>query len=355
MAGDITNIGSFSMQNSQSSQRGYSPNPLQAGIQDTFISAAELGLTGKTSLFDIGSIFGKPDANKAVIEDAFKSAEEAIAKSSDSDLQKSSSTIMKDLFGKIGEYAKATGKKAEEVASDVKGYALSHPAVSITVLLATGVTLGVLLEKFNVPSTLVNGAAKSLSAIQEQIKNHPFIAAGIGVALAGTVAYLVNLVLTSPAMKHPPADTPEKQKLDASLDVLEQKAAQSLIGDPKTEAGSISEKFFSTVSEYARAAGKTTSEAAEDIKAFMMAHPGVTAAVILAAGTTTGIVLEKAGVPDSLALLAGTAFDAASAKTKSGLSGLVNLIKDNPVITSVVVSAIAAGAAYLAYEYLSGR
>ena len=87
----------------------------------------------------------------------------------------------------------------------------------------------------------------------------------------------------------------------------------------------------------------------------MMAHPGVTAAVILASGTATGILLQKAGVPDKLALLAGTAFDVASAKTQNGLSGLVTTIKENPVITAVVVSALAAGAGYLAHEYLSKK
>lgn len=355
MTDNVMNVSGFnnSLLNKPGLQKSGHEDVWSGVVSDSFRSTAESGFSRMTSLMDIGSIFGKPDEKKAILENAFKMAEETIAKSASSDIQKSASKIVKDLFGKIGEYAKATGKEAGEIANDVKDYALSHPAVSITLLLATGVSIGVLLEKYNVPSSLLGGATTSLSAIQEQIKNHPFIATGIGMALAGTIGYLVNFVLTSPAMKHPSADTPEKQILDSSLDTLEQVAAESVTGNPREASKNISEKFFATVSDYAKAAGKSMSEAAEDVKSFMMAHPGVTASVILAAGTSTGIILQKAGVPDSIALLAGSAFDVVSSKVESGLSGLTETIKENPVVTAVVLTAIASGAGYLAYEYLS--
>jgi hypothetical protein len=87
----------------------------------------------------------------------------------------------------------------------------------------------------------------------------------------------------------------------------------------------------------------------------MMAHPGVTAAVVFSAGVATGALLEKAGIPEKLAFTAGTAFDAACAGSKKGAREVADTIKENPVLSGVIISALAAGAGYLAYQYLGSQ
>jgi len=298
-----------------------------------------------------GIIWGKPDENKVKLDRAFGDADKAMAGSTSGDLQKQANGITKTLFTSITEYAKATGKGAEVVAEDIKQQALKHPAISVVLLISAGMATGALLEKYGI----VDGAAGSLSSLKAQIEKNPLIAAGVGVAAGASAAYLINLALSSPALKPPVADTPQKQQLSKSLDDLEKEAYSASSGDSQKDARGISRKFFDAAGKYAASAGKSVSEACEDIKGFMLAHPGVTASVIFAAGVATGVLLEKAGIPEKLAFTAGTAFDAACASSKKGASEVAETIKENPILSGVIISALVAGAGYLAYQYLSSQ
>jgi ElaB/YqjD/DUF883 family membrane-anchored ribosome-binding protein len=303
----------------------------------------------------LGDLLGGLTGGNQKMDQVFQSAEKAIEGSKSGDIQKEASGVTKNLLSSIQEYAHSTGKKVEDVTKDVEKYAVSHPAVSITVLLGAGITVGALLQHYNIPGNLLSGAEGSLSAIGQKIKDHPFIAAGIGVGLAGGLAYLVNLALTSPAFKPPVADTPQKQKLSQSLDNLEKEVSSSTAGNPAEASKGVAKKFFDTVSEYAKTAGKAAGDVATDVKNFMLSHPGVTAAVILGAGVTTGVLLEKAGVPEKTAFYAGLAFDSACAGARKGLGEVSELIKGNPVLSGVIITALAAGAGYLVYNYVSGN
>jgi len=303
----------------------------------------------------LGDLLGGLTGGNQKLDQVFQNAEKAIEGSKSSDIQKEASGVTKNLLASIQEYAKSAGKKVEDVVKDVEKYAVSHPAVSITVLLGAGITAGALLQHYNVPGNLLSGAEGSLSAIKEKIKEHPFIAAGIGVGLAGGLAYLINMALTSPAFKPPVADTPQKQKLSQSFDKLEQEVSASTTGNPAEVSKGVAKKFFDTVSEYAKTAGKAAGDVANDVKNFMLSHPGVTAAVILGAGVATGVLLEKAGVPEKTAFYAGLAFDSMCAGAKKGLGEVSTLIKENPVLSGVIITALAAGAGYLVYNYVSGN
>lgn len=298
-----------------------------------------------------GILWGKPDSNKALLDKAFGEADKKMAASTDGNIQKEANGITKTLFTSIVEYAKNTGKSAEAVADDIKQQALKHPAISVVLLISAGMATGAVLEKYGI----LNGAAGSLSSLKQQIEKNPLVAAAIGVAVGASAAYLINLALTSPALKPPAADTPQKQQLSKSLDDLEKEVYAAGSGDSQKDAQGVSKKFFDAAGKYAASAGKSVREACEDVKSFMTAHPGVTAAVIFSAGVATGALLEKAGIPEKLAFTAGTAFDAACAGSKKGAREVADTIKENPVLSGVIISALVAGAGYLAYQYLSSQ
>lgn len=328
---------------------------------------AVIGLTGcngpKPSPNPSSSVSTTVDAAaQTQLKTAFEQAEKAINASNTGDPQKAAADVTRNLLGQIEQYAKKTGRSAEQVASDVKSYAISHPAVSLTVLMAAGITSGVLLEKYGVPEAIANGAGSilesvthgtsdGLSAITSQIKAHPFIAAGIGVAVAGTVVYVVHEVMASPHAVAAVPDTPQKEQLVKSLDALESQVASAKSGDVNAQAKDVSQRFMDTVGEYAKATGKGAKEVASDVKDFMVTHPGVTAAVVLSAGVTTGVLLEKAGVPGEVAALATQGFEQAKAGATSGLAGLKQTIEDHPVLSTVVIGALVAGTGYLVYEH----
>ena len=301
----------------------------------------------------IGDLLGGLMGGNSKMDEIFDDTEKAIEGSS-GDMQKDASKVTKNLLTKIQDYAKSSGKKIGEVVDDVEKYAVSHPAVSITVLLGAGITAGALLEHYNVPGSLLSGAETSLSAIKKQIKEHPFIAGGIGLALAGGLGYLTKLALTSPAFKPPVADTPEKQKLDSSLDKLEKEVSSSSANPDEASKG-VAKKFFDTVGEYAKATGKAGKELAGDVKDFMLSHPGVSASVILGAGVATGVLLEKAGVPEKTAFYTGLAFDCICSGAKKGMGEVTELIKENPVLSGVLITGLVAGTGYLVYDHFSDK
>jgi ElaB/YqjD/DUF883 family membrane-anchored ribosome-binding protein len=318
-----------------------------------------VALTGCNPSTPAASSTSQTQADKQ-LDAAFARAEKAIEGAKSGDAKAAAQAVTRDLVTQIRDYAKTSGKSAAEVSAKIKDYAIAHPAVSITILLAAGVTSGVVLEKYGVPETVASaigsavtaatsGASNGLSAIEDYVKAHPFVSAAVGVAAAAAVGYLVYQAVT-PAAQAPAPVTPEQKNLVASLDNLEQEATTAK-GDTQNEAQSINKRFMDRVADYAKQTGKSAREVADDVGQYMISHPAVSAAVILAAGTTAGVVLEHAGVPEKVAAVAGAMVDSVRGNASEGLGTVATAVKNHPVMSGTIAAALAAGAGYVIYQH----
>jgi ElaB/YqjD/DUF883 family membrane-anchored ribosome-binding protein len=340
------------------------PMRVTAGLLVGVMAAVGLTGCGKTTPPVSGtsttSTQPQTEADKK-LSDAFTNAEKAIEAAKSGDSKKAAEEVTKNLLSEIQEYAKTTGKSAQSVADTVKEYCVQHPAVAITILLAAGVTTGVVLEKYGVPSAIAgsvgsimssvtDGTSNGLSAIKDQIKQHPVLATAIGIAVAGTVGYLIYQAVTPGQGEITEIDTPAKQDLAKALTELDQEVADAKGTNVQQDAERINKKFTEKVADYAKASGRSAKQVAQDVKGFMIDHPGISAAVILASGVTAGVLLEQAGVPDKIAAVAGSVLDSAKDGASGGLSGIAQTVKDHPVLSTTIIVALAAGASYVIYQ-----
>ncbi|MEW6280123.1 MAG: hypothetical protein AB1758_15960 [Candidatus Eremiobacterota bacterium] len=242
----------------------------------------------------------------------------------------------------VKEYARKTGRSADQVARDLRGSMIEHPALTLTVAYGLGVAAGIGLEKLGLSEQLEKG----VDSIVQAVKEHPILAIAVAAAAVGAVIYFVYDAVQTESQAIPPApQTPEAQKLRQAFDDLEKQASEST-GDTRTEAQKIDRTLKERIAEYARSTGRSAEQVRQDVMQFYVEHPGVSAAVVLAAGVGTGVLLERAGVP---AHVAGAA-EAALKASKNGLAGVTETVKEHPVLATAIGVGLAAGAGYAIYQ-----
>lgn len=144
----------------------------------------------------------------------------------------------------------------------------------------------------------------------------------------------------------------EKQ-LAGAFDEAEKAIQESKGGDAQKSAEAVTRKLMSQIQEYAKKTGRSAEQVASDVKGYVISHPGVSAAVIVGGGVATGIVLEKAGVPEKIAAVAGNVVDGAASGTSSGLSAVADAVKTHPVLSGAIAAGLAAGTGYLIYTHVA--
>lgn len=285
------------------------------------------------------------------LADAFAEAQKAIAQATAGNTQQAAQDVTRKLVGQIQEYAQSTHQNAQAVSQKVEQYAITHPAVAITVLLAVGATGGALLEKAGVPENVVGGTAHGLSAVQQWVNDNPLKSLAIGAVVAATVGYLIYEGVT-PSVPSTP-QTAEQKTLVQKLDALEQEASTKT-GNVGRDAKSISSQFMDAVQGYAQQTHEGAQQVTKEVGAYLVSHPGVTAAVIFASGVSTGVILQQAGVPATTAVLVGAVVDSVRTGASDGLAGAVQTVKDHPLGTAIG-AVMATGAAYLLYQHMAAQ
>lgn len=275
------------------------------------------------------------------LSQAFTEADQMLQKAKDDDGAKEQAT--RRVMTAIGDYARSTGRSAQQVASDIKGYMIEHPVLTLSVAYSAGVAAGIGLERLG----LSDAAGTSVEAIKQAIQDHPIITGVVVVAATAAVGYMIYQALETQATPVPaPPNTPEAQKLAAEFDKLEQQIAQSEGGNARTEAAQVNQTLKQKIAEYARATGRTVDQVGGELRQFYIDHPGVSAAVVMSAGVGTGVLLQRAGVP---AAVAGAA-QVALSQTGEGLKGVEDAIKEHPVLATAVGIGIAVGAGYAIHQ-----
>lgn len=268
---------------------------------------------------------------------AFDEADQLLAR------QGSKEDATRRVMSAIGDYARTTGRSAQQVASDLKGFMIQHPVLTLSVAYSAGVATGIGLEKLG----LSDAAGTSVETIRQAIKDHPIMTGVVVVAATAAVGYLVYQALeTQQAPVAPVPDTPEARQLQGEFDTLEKQVNASQGGDTRAQAAQVSASLQAKIAEYARATGRSVEQVGGELRQFYIDHPGVSAAVVMSAGVGTGVLLERAGVPATVAAAAQTAL----ASTGHGLAGVEKAIQEHPVLSTAVGVAIAAGAVYAVHQ-----
>ncbi len=273
------------------------------------------------------------------LDKAFDEADQLLQQNKDDDAKEQAT---RRVMSAVGEYARQTGRSAQQVASDLRGYMVEHPVLTLSVAYAVGVGAGIGLEKLG----LSDSVSTSVESIKQAIKDHPILTGVVVVAAAAAVGYVIyEAVQTEATPVPPPPSTPEAEKLRSEFEALEQQAAQST-GNTREDAARIDRSLKEKIADYARSTGRSVEQVGSEIQQFYIDNPGVSAAVVLAAGVGTGVVLERAGVPATVARAASVALNS----SKDGLAGVGEAIKEHPVLATAVGIGVAAGAGYLIHQ-----
>jgi ElaB/YqjD/DUF883 family membrane-anchored ribosome-binding protein len=257
--------------------------------------------------------------------------------------QLQSEQITRQVMDAAKQYAQKSGKDGPGIVNDLRNLMQDHPALTITSMFALGTATGVGLEKLGLTDGVKSGAA----TIYQAAKDHPFIATGIALAAAGGTAYLIHQVVTTEGAVPARPSGAQADSLANTFQSLEDRIA----ANPDVDAKDINKDVMAAISKYQSETGKTWENVVNDVKAFAYEHPVLAATVVASAGVATGVVLERAGVPDKVASLAGMAFQG----SKSAASNVGAFIKEHPVVSGAVAVGIATGVGYLAYNHFNAQ
>ncbi|MBT9583631.1 hypothetical protein IV102_09780 [bacterium] len=257
--------------------------------------------------------------------------------------QQQSEQITRQVMDAAKKYAQQSGKDGPGIVNDLRNLMQDHPALTITSMFALGTATGVGLEKLGLTDGVKSGAA----TIYQAAKDHPFIATGIALAAAGGTAYLIHQVVTSEGTVPAKPTGAQAESLEGTFKSLEERIA----ANPNVDAKDVNKDVMAAISKYQTDTGKPWEKVIDDVKAFAFEHPVLAATVVASAGVATGVVLERAGVPDKVASLAGLAFQG----SKSAASNVGTFIKEHPVVSGAVAVGIASGVGYLAYNHFNGK
>lgn len=255
--------------------------------------------------------------------------------------QQQSEQITRQIMDAAKRYAQQSGKDGPGIVNDLRNLMQDHPALTITSMFALGTATGVGLEKLGLTDGIKSGAA----TVYQAAKDHPFIATGIALAAAGGTAYLIHQVVTSEGAVPAKPTGAQAESLEGTFKSLEERLA----ANPNADAKEINRDVMAAISKYQSETGKPWERVIDDVKAFAYEHPVLAATVITSAGVATGVVLERAGVPDKVAGLVGMAFQG----SKSAASNVGQFIKEHPVVSGAVAVGIATGVGYLAYQHFN--
>lgn len=249
------------------------------------------------------------------------------------------------VFRSIADYSRATGEKGEELMGNLAGTIRKHPVLAASIAFAAGNAIGIGADQLGVTDQIGETAAD----VAKWVKEHPFKAAGIGIAVAGAGYLLYNYAI-KPMAEVPPKPTGEHaEAMEKTFDQLEEQLKNSE-GDSKEAARQASLTLGQKIKEYAAATGRSAKEVGQDVHAWAYDHPIVATSLVMAGGVATGTLLSKAGVPETVAQYAGVAIDAAG----DGFQKVGEFAKEHPVIAGAVVAGVAAGAGYLIYTNVAG-
>ena len=255
--------------------------------------------------------------------------------------QQSSEQVTRQIMDAAKQYAQQSGKDGPGIVQDLRNLMQDHPALTITSMFALGTATGVGLEKLGLTDGIKSGAA----TVYQAAKDHPFIATGIALAAAGGTAYLIQQIVSTEGTVPAKPTGVQAQTLDNTFKSLEDRIS----ANPDVDAKEVHKDVMEAISKYQTETGKPWKQVAEDVKAFAFDHPVLAASVVASAGVATGVVLERAGVPDKVAGLAGMAFQG----SKSAAANVGSFIKEHPVVSGAVAVGIATGVGYLAYTHFN--
>lgn len=282
---------------------------------------------------------------KQRLEQRFQEIEKKMEASRSGDGKEQSGEVTRQLIDAVSDYARQTGRSAQQVGYDLTEFMKKHPAVTLTVAFAVGTASGIALEKIG----LTDGISNGLASIKQAVEDHPLIAGLVVAGVAAGTAWLIyNYATAETAPAAPVPDTAASRELKQSMDRLEAQANASA-GDSQADAAKINESMMENVQEYAKKSGRSAAQVASDVKTYLVDHPAVAASIVLAAGVGTGVVLERAGVPDAVARAAGAVLESG----KDGLGSVGQAIKDHPYLSGAIAVGIAAGAGYLIYQHVN--
>jgi len=333
-------------------QASAAEKPVKAAGLPTWMRGVGLGLAGVMGLTALAGCTpggptntGGPVTEQAKqaqqrLETRFAELEAAMQKlPTDGSGQQQAESITRRMMDAVRTYSRESGRKGAAVAEDVKQFMVDHPAITITALFALGTTAGVGLER----AGLTDAVSQGVKNVWEWAKEHPILAGGIALAAAGGTAYLIHQMVQTEGDVPEKPTSPEAQRLESTFKSLEER----INANPNVNGEEVQRSLWDSITEYQKATGRAWNQVAEDVKAFAYEHPVLAGTIIATAGVGTGIVLERAGVPDKVAGMIGSALD-------SGMGGakkLGQMVKDHPVIAGTVAVGVAAGVGYLVYHH----
>lgn len=253
--------------------------------------------------------------------------------------QAQSEQVTRQIMDAAKTYARASGQEGPGVTETLRNAIQTHPALVFTTAFALGTAGGIGLEKLG----LTDGVKDGVGTVVQACKDHPLIATGIALAVAGGTAYLIHEMVSTEAAIPPKPQGEQAQTLDATFKSLDERIA----ANPNIDAKDVNKSVFDAISKYQKDTGKPWERVADDVKAFAFDHPILATTLVTTAGVATGVVLEHAGVPAKVADLVGVAFQG----SKTAASNVGSYVKEHPVISGTVAAAVAAGVGYLAYQH----
>lgn len=255
--------------------------------------------------------------------------------------QAQSEQVTRQIMDAAKNYAKASGQDGPGVTEALREAIQKHPALVFTTAFALGTAGGVGLEKLGFTDGVKNGVGK----VAEWAKEHPLLATGAAVAVAGGTAYLIHQMVSTEIAIPAKPEGAQAQTLGNTFKSLE----EQISANPNIDAKEVNKSVFAAISKYQKETGKPWERVADDVKSFAFEHPVLATTLVASAGVATGVVLENAGVPGKVADLVGVAFQG----SKSAASNVGTFVKEHPVVSGTVAAAVAAGVGYLAYQHFN--
>lgn len=328
--------------------------PVKLASMPLWMRASTMGLAGLVGVMALTGCTKQPVGTQQVETQVQKEARQQLSsrlgdierqmkdmQAGDGQLQ--AEQITRQIMDAAKSYARESGKDGPGLVNDLRNLMQDHPALTITSLFALGTASGVGLEKLGLSDGISGGVAK----IYQAAKERPLLATGIALAAAGGTAYLIHQVVTAEGSVPAKPTGAQAQALEGTFKSLEDRLA----ANPDADAKEINREVMAAISQYQKDSGKTWENVMNDVKAFAYEHPVLAATVVASAGVATGVLLERAGVPDKVADLAGMAFQG----SKSAAANVGSFIKEHPVVSGAVAVGIATGVGYLAYTHFNGN
>ncbi len=317
-----------------------------------WMKATTMGLAGLVGIMSLTGCTDQPPTNQVETQTQREAREALAQKLSEIEKQmpqiqggsgqQQAEQVTRQIMDAAKQYARESGKDGPGLVNDLRNLLQDHPALTITSIFALGTAGGVGLEKLG----LSDGISQGVGKIYQAAKERPLLATGIALAVAGGTAYAIHQVATAEGTVPAKPTGAQAETLESTFRSLE----EQISANPDLDAKEVNRQVMSAIQKYQQESSKPWERVADDVKAFAYEHPVLAATVIASAGVATGVVLERAGVPEHVANLAGQAFQG----SKSAAANVGEFIKEHPVVSGAVAVGIAAGVGYLAYNHFGG-